>query len=338
MEQSITTTSIEHSETFDVVPTNGNAYVAHSPNRQSDCVSSSNLNSMKYEQISSESPDQIQPIIIIDTNSTSHISSSTAATTNESNATVVPGQSSSTLATTSDQSQLETDNDTFDAGPSSLTQDISDLDTVAKIDTEIECSSYGDVNDAIKILQSRHVRDELDLFCYVCNYGFKSFPRLIRHMETKKHANQVEKYHAINAKHCFNATGGTVTGCDHYHRHAYPQQRPAPPTMLLPPQPPQPSQPPLILMQPQQQLLFPRQQHHFEHPAYHHQQQQQQQLFHYHQQSSTTSSAIHSEMELLPEDVFNQMINSLGDDILSNSDAFNEFDTTDLNEILDYLQ
>lgn len=42
-------------------------------------------------------------------------------------------------------------------------------------------------------IEKKVVRNDANLFCYICNYGFKSFPRLIRHMETKKHANQVEK-------------------------------------------------------------------------------------------------------------------------------------------------
>lgn len=290
---------------------------------------SNHMANMKKEQISSEyqpyQADRFQTATIIDTNSKSnnHISSSTE--TNQSKVIEV-------LSISSHQSECKTKpNDTFDAsesGPSSSTiNDMTNLNSVSSNhDAENECSSDGDTNenDPIKISQSRHVRDELDLFCYVCNYGFKSFPRLIRHMETKKHANQVEKYHAMNnnSRHCFSAGSVAVpmVGCDQY-RHGY-QHRSAPPHLM----------PPSLRMHPQQQMLYQQPVHPFHHPPHHHQQ-----LYHY-QQTAVTAKMGHNEMELLPEDVINQMINSLGEDIHGHSDAFSEFETTDLNEMLEYLQ
>lgn len=49
-------------------------------------------------------------------------------------------------------------------------------------------------------LKRKILNNELDLFCHICNYGFKSFPRLIRHMETKRHAIQIERFRTMNAK------------------------------------------------------------------------------------------------------------------------------------------
>lgn len=49
-------------------------------------------------------------------------------------------------------------------------------------------------------LKKKILNNELDLFCHICNYGFKSFPRLIRHMETKRHAIQIERFRTMNSK------------------------------------------------------------------------------------------------------------------------------------------
>lgn len=317
--------SAEHSETNEAAAMDENVPVVRSLPHETN---SNHMSRMKNEEISSEyqshQADQIQPIPIIDTKSKSnnHISSSTEI--NQSKATEV-------VSTASHQTPYETNpNDTFDAsesGPSSSAiSDMTNLHSVSSNpDAENERSSDGDTNenDPIKGSQSKHVRDELDLFCYVCNYGFKSFPRLIRHMETKKHANQVEKYHAMNSsRHCFSAgtRAGPMAGCDQYpHVH---QHRPPPPHLM----------PPSLRRPPQQQMLFQQPVHPLHHPPHHHHQ-----LYHY-QQTAVTTMLGHNEMELLPEDVINQMINSLGEDMHDHSDAFSEFETTDLNEMLEYLQ
>lgn len=318
MERSIASDpSAKHSETNDAATMDENVPVVRSLPHE---TSSNHMSKMKNEEISSEyqphQADRIQPIA--KSKSNNHISSSTER--NQSKATEV-------VPTSSHQTKYETNpNDTLDAsesGPSSSTiSDMTNLHSVSSnLDAEKERSSDGDTNenDPIKVSQSEHVRDELDLFCYVCNYGFKSFPRLIRHMETKKHANQVEKYHAMNnSRHCFSAgtRAGPMAGCDQY-PHVY-QQRTPPPHLM----------PPSLRRPPQQQMLY----HPFHHPPHHHHQ-----LYHY-QQTAEATVLRHNEMELLPEDVINQMINSLGEDMHDHSDAFSEFETTDLNEMLEYLQ
>lgn len=323
--------SKEHSETFCDAITVENVHIVHSPPHKIECDSSSNSSDTKCEQISGEfQADRIQPIIEIkatDSSSTTNNNdeNSSFTETSQSNAIEVATTSSSQ----SHQSECGTiHNDVFDAnesGPDSVSfTDLTNLNSRPNNDDAENEYSDGDTNDPIKVLQRRHVRDELDLFCYVCNYGFKSFPRLIRHMETKKHANQVEKYHALNSSHCFNGAG-PLAGCNQY-RHAY-HQRPAPqpPAHLF--------LPPVPMTAPQHQMLYQHPQHYFQHQPhqYHHLQQQRE------QQTPTTSD--HNEMELLPEDVIDQMISSLEDDIHRNSDAFSEFETTtDFTEMLEYLQ
>lgn len=341
-------TPAEHADRCDDATMDGNVDDVHSPTRESNNESPSNSNDMKYEQTSSEyqpnQADRIQPIPIIDssTRSNNRISSDPEPETKQSNATEM-GASASPLPSSSHshQSECETNhNDTLDANEivpsSSMAGDTTTLPAAPNnIDTENECNSDGsDTNDPIKISQSRHVRNELDLFCYVCSYGFKSFPRLIRHMETKKHANQVEKYHAINTRHCSNAHAHPVAnvagpGCDQRRQHVYQQRPPMPPYLMAMPMRP-----------PQQQLLHHQPHHRYHHHPYHHQ------PYHYQQATAPTMTSTtartatmgHGEMELLPEDVINEMINSLGEDIHSNGDAFSEFDTTDLSEMLEYLQ
>lgn len=340
-------TPAEHADTFDDARMDGNVHEVHAPPHVSNAESPSNSNDMKYEQTSSEyqpnQADRIQPIPIIDTSTRSNnrINCATETETKQSNATEM-GAPPSPSSSQSHQSECETNHiDTLDANEmvpsSSMAGDTTTLNSsLNNIDTENECNSDGsDTNDPIKILQSRHVRNELDLFCYVCNYGFKSFPRLIRHMETKKHANQVEKYHAMNTRHCFNGHARPVAnvagpGCDQHRQHVCHQRPPMPPYLMAVP------------MRPQQQLLHHQPHHRFHHHPYpyHHQ------PYHYQQATAPMTTATtaktatmgHDAMELLPEDVINEMINSLGEDVHSNGDAFSEFDTTDLSEMLEYLQ
>lgn len=52
----------------------------------------------------------------------------------------------------------------------------------------------------LESLKKKIVDNELDMFCHICNYGFKSFPRLIRHMETKRHAIQIERFRMMKSK------------------------------------------------------------------------------------------------------------------------------------------
>lgn len=52
----------------------------------------------------------------------------------------------------------------------------------------------------LESLKQKILDNELDMFCHICNYGFKSFPRLIRHMETKRHAIQIERFRLMNLK------------------------------------------------------------------------------------------------------------------------------------------
>lgn len=329
MEHSIAThMSKEHSETFCDATMDENVHIVHSSPHKIECDSSSSSSDTNCEQISGEyQADPIQQIIEI--KATDSSSSSSTNNNEDSSFTETSQSNASEVATTSSsqshQSECETiHNDVIDAKesvPDSVSfTDMTNFNSVPSNDDAENEYSDGDTNDPIKMLQRRHVRDELDLFCYVCNYGFKSFPRLIRHMETKKHANQVEKYHALNSSHCFNAAG-PLAGCNQY-RNAY-HQRPAPQPqahLYLPPVP---------MTVPQHQMLYQHPQHYYQpQPQYHH---------HHQQQTATTSD--HNEMELLPEDVIDQMISSLEDDIHRNSDAFSEFETTtDFTEMLEYLQ
>lgn len=360
-EHSITTgTSVAHAKPFDDATTDENARSERSPSHESNSDSSSNSSNMKYEQISSEyqpyQVDTIQPIITI-----KHTSSTTTTTTTTNDTTTETSQShsieaASTTSSQPDQSKCETnDNDTFDTNEcvlpsSSAISDMANSNSVPNnVDAEHECNSDVDPNDAIRMLQSKHVRDELDLFCYVCNYGFKSFPRLIRHMETKKHANQVEKYHSMNSRQCFSAV--PMVGCDQY-RNGY---RTGPVKLQpSPPSPPQPLPRPHLLLpsMPPHQVLYQLPYHHRQqHPYHHHHpfllRHQPQTIATIPMTATTTTTTTttttmtslgHGDMELLPEDVINQMIDSLGDDVHSNSDAFTEFETTDLSEMLEYLQ
>lgn len=139
------------------------------------------------------------------------------------------------------------------------------MDCVTNIDSKDENCNFTTEfnNDFIKFLKSKHGKEEIDLFCYICNYGFKSFPRLIRHMETKKHANQVEKYHTLNMR-CCQSQPKDITQINLTNHYDY-------------------------------------------------------------------------GMELLPDEIINQMIDSLGMECDDN-DFFSDIDTTDLSDILEYLK
>lgn len=64
------------------------------------------------------------------------------------------------------------------------------------------CSYYNTQqhHDFMNMLRTKIRNNELDKFCHICNYGFKSYPRLIRHMETKRHAIQIERFRMMNIK------------------------------------------------------------------------------------------------------------------------------------------
>lgn len=56
----------------------------------------------------------------------------------------------------------------------------------------------------IETLKQKILNNESDMFCHVCNYGFKSFPRLIRHMETKRHAIQIERFRSMSERKSYD--------------------------------------------------------------------------------------------------------------------------------------
>lgn len=64
-------------------------------------------------------------------------------------------------------------------------------------------------HEYMESLKEKIRNKQLDLSCHICNYEFKSYPRLIRHMETKRHAIQIERYKAMNIPS--NSTPVTVT-------------------------------------------------------------------------------------------------------------------------------
>lgn len=192
------------------------------------------------------------------------------------------------------------------------------------------------VRDVIKQLQIKHETEKIDLFCYVCNYGFKSFPRLIRHMETKKHAIQVEKFHNVNnnQRHCFNngnssGNKGTMTksasnGCNHrqhqlHHHHPH-----------------------LLHLH-----RHNRQTQSTQHYQYNHQMLQcrqypsattnypQMQMIY--QPTAVQHVNVLNDSDVLPEDVINRMIDSLGENSESQAETFTEIDTNNLTDILNLL-
>lgn len=141
--------------------------------------------------------------------------------------------------------------------------DVDDDDGLEE-NTQSQLQSVNCSMDFDEQIEKKLVKNSVDLFCYVCNYGFKSFPRLIRHMETKKHANQVEKFQSQDFQHFPICPHGSYNTFMPQHCH------------------------------------------------------------------ENDIKDIANEMELLPEDVINEMIATLGDDLNDKEKFFNNIESTEL--------
>lgn len=176
-------------------------------------------------------------------------------------------------------------------------------------------SSEEAVREAIKKLQMKNETEKIELFCYICNYGFKSFPRLIRHMETKKHANQVEKYHSMgSAKHCYAGHHHRHHRHVMYHHRASGHQRHKPPIHFAAFCPGYSGYPPFMRHPPMPPLTQT-----------------------YAADTTTSTTAANADMDSLPEDVINQMIDSLGENEPKDTESFTGVDNANISEILNFL-
>lgn len=178
-------------------------------------------------------------------------------------------------------------------------------------------SSEEAVREAIKKLQMKNETEKIELFCYICNYGFKSFPRLIRHMETKKHANQVEKYHSMGSgKHCYGGHHHRHHRHVVYHHRASGHQRHKPPIHFATFYPGYSGYSPFMRHPPMLPLT---------------------QTYAADTTTGATSTTANADIDSLPEDVINQMIDSLGENEPKDSESFAGVDNANISEILNFL-